>query len=110
MLSSFAYKGGKEEQACCFMSCCLCFEIYLNAVCCSCVGSLLCFIPSCVHNRDQGDTDAVRVVVAVFSLLYFTVHMKLCFHCFVFSHCCVIHGGVFTSEAKGTLADASGGS
>ena len=119
------------------MSCCLCFEIYLTAVCCSCVGSLLCFIiPSCVHNRDQGDTDAYRVVVAVFSLLYL---IKVQFHCpheVVFSlfcflsllcytrrcvstavlytevcfHCCVIHGGVFTSEAKGTLADASGGS
>ena len=90
LLSSFAYKGGKEQQACCFMTCCLCFEIYLNAVCCSCVGSLLCFIPSCVHNRDQGDTDAYRVVVAVFSLLYL---IKVQFHCsheIVFSLFCFL--------------------
>ena len=82
---------------------CLCFEIYLTAVCCSCVGSLLCFIiPSCVHNRDQGDTDAYRVVVAVFSLLYL---IKVQFHCsheVVFSLFCFLSLLCYTRRCVST--------
>ena len=69
--------------------------------CLSCCGSC---VFSVVFDKGSISLFTWSCVFTVLFSLTVVLYTEVCFHS------CVIHGGVFTSEAKGTLADASGGS